>query len=69
LFSTWDRIECIDEQIGKKIMAITQHKSQVATIPYSEGVVGLNRWRAAFADPYQVEPTGAFAEVFLSTSL
>jgi hypothetical protein len=69
LFPNWDKIECIDGQIGKKMLAIAQHKSQVATIPYSDGVIGLNRWRATFADPHQMEPVGAFAEVFLSTSL
>jgi LmbE family N-acetylglucosaminyl deacetylase len=65
LFHSWDRIEYIDDQIGKKLLAIAQHKSQVASIPYGEGIAGLNRWRAAFADPHQIEPEGAFAEVFI----
>jgi LmbE family N-acetylglucosaminyl deacetylase len=69
LFPTWDRVEYIDGQIGKKMLAIAQHKSQVATIPYSDGVIGLNRWRAAFADPHQLAPAGVFAEVFLSISI
>jgi LmbE family N-acetylglucosaminyl deacetylase len=66
LFQSWDRIEYIDEYIGKKILAIEEHKSQIASIPYSDGVVGLNRWRAVFADSQQQETKGVFAEVFIS---
>jgi LmbE family N-acetylglucosaminyl deacetylase len=65
LFPAWDRIEYIDDQVAKKLLAIAQHKSQVASIPYGE-VVGLNRWRAVFTDPQQTEPKGVYAEVFIS---
>jgi N-acetylglucosamine malate deacetylase 1 len=68
LFSAWDRFEDISGQIGKKIQAIQQHKSQVACIPYADGVSGLNRWRAIFADPQQNQPEAAFAEVFIRCS-
>ncbi len=64
-FSSWDRLEYIDEQMGVKLMAISMHKSQLASVPYSEGVAGLNRWRAIFADPHQTENHGAFAEAFV----
>src|SRR5205823_10500364 len=47
LFPRWDRLEYIDAHITKKMMAIAEHRSQVASIPYGEGVLGLNRWRAA----------------------
>ena len=47
-----------------KMLAIAEHQSQVATIPYGEGVLGLNRWRAVFADPKAAAPMGAYAEVF-----
>jgi hypothetical protein len=50
--------------VAKKMLAIAEHRSQVATIPYGEGVLGLNRWRAVFADPKASAPAGAYAEVF-----
>ncbi|MGH7256103.1 MAG: PIG-L deacetylase family protein [Nitrospirales bacterium] len=64
LFSRWDRLEYIDSQVGKKLQAIAQHRSQVASLPYGEGVLGLNRWRAVFADPQSTGPAGSYAEVF-----
>lgn len=68
LFPTWDRTEYIDDQVGKKIQAIEAHKSQVASIPYGEAVIGLNRWRAVFENPQQATTKGIFAEVFLLMS-
>jgi LmbE family N-acetylglucosaminyl deacetylase len=69
LFTTWDRLEYIDGYVGKKSLAIAEHRSQVATIPYGEGVLGLNRWRAVFADPKASAPGGVYAEVFLRVAL
>ena len=63
-FATWDRLEYIDRYIAKKMAAIAEYRSQVATIPYGEGVLGLNRWRAVFADPKASAPAGVYAEVF-----
>lgn len=63
-FATWDRLEYIDRYVAKKMAAIAEHQSQVATIPYGEGVLGLNRWRAVFADPKASAPAGLYAEVF-----
>ena len=63
-FSEWDRLEYIDAYVAKKMLAIAEHRSQVATIPYGEGVLGLNRWRAVFADPKASAPAGVYAEVF-----
>jgi len=63
-FNEWDRLEYIDAYVAKKMLAIAEHRSQVATIPYGEGVLGLNRWRAVFADPKANAPAGAYAEVF-----
>ena len=63
-FETWNRLEYIDRYVAKKMAAIAQHQSQVATIPYGEGVLGLNRWRAVFADPKASAPAGEYAEVF-----
>lgn len=65
LFAKWDRFEDISSVINKKIAAVQAHKSQIAAIPYTEGVLGLNRWRAIFADPGQMESNIAYAEVFL----
>jgi LmbE family N-acetylglucosaminyl deacetylase len=62
--ATWNRLEYIDAYVAKKMLAIAEHRSQVATIPYGEGVLGLNRWRAVFADPKASAPAGAYAEVF-----
>ncbi len=63
-FATWDRLEYIDRYVAKKMAAIAEHHSQVATIPYGEGVLGLNRWRAVFADPKASAPAGQYAEAF-----
>jgi LmbE family N-acetylglucosaminyl deacetylase len=64
-FADWDRLEYIDAYVAKKMLAIAEHRSQVAAIPYGEGVLGLNRWRAVFADPKASAPAGVYAEVFL----
>jgi N-acetylglucosamine malate deacetylase 1 len=64
LFTTWDRLDYIDRYVHKKMAAIAEHQSQVATIPYGEGVLGLNRWRALFVDLKARAPAGVYAEVF-----
>jgi N-acetylglucosamine malate deacetylase 1 len=69
LFTTWDRLEYIDRYVAKKMVAIAEHQSQVATIPYGEGVMGLNRWRAVFADPKASAPAGVYAEAFRRIAL
>lgn len=69
LFHSWDRFEDISDQIGIKLKAIAEHQSQLAAIPYAEGISGLNRWRAVFADPKQEKVAGTFAEVFLKLKL
>ena len=68
-FATWDRLEYIHRYVAKKMAAIAEHQSQVATIPYGEGVLGLNRWRAVFADPNASAPAGVYAEVFRRIAL
>ena len=68
-FAAWDRLEYIDRHVAKKMAAIAEHHSQVATIPYGEGVLGLNRWRAVFADPKASAPAGEYAEVFRRITL
>lgn len=65
LFPTWDRSEDITEFIETKKACIAAHASQVAAVPYVDGVIGLNRWRAVFADPHQSKTDGEYAEVFI----
>jgi LmbE family N-acetylglucosaminyl deacetylase len=69
LFNTWDRFEDITDQIGKKLKAIGEHHSQLAAMPYADGIAGLNRWRAVFADPQQTSVNASFAEVFVRLKL
>ena len=63
-FAAWDRLEYIDRYVAKKMAAIAEHRSQVATIPYGEGVLGLNRWRAVFTNPKASAPASVYAEAF-----
>jgi len=69
LFTRWDRLEYIDGHVAKKLLAIAEHRSQIASIPYGDGVLGLNRWRAVFADPQAGALRGVYAEAFLSVAL
>src|SRR5574341_2444768 len=68
-FARWDRLEYIDAYVEKKKLAIAEYRSQVATIPYGEGMLGLNRWRAVYSDPMAATPAGTYAEVFLRIAL
>ena len=68
-FARWDRIEYIDAYVEKKKLAIAAHQSQVDVIPYGEGMLGLNRWRAVYADPMEAAPAGSYAEVFIRVVL
>lgn len=68
-FARWDRLEYIDAYVEKKKLAIEEYRSQVATIPYGDGVLGLNRWRAVFADPMEAAPAGVYAEAFLRVAV
>ena len=65
LFPEWNRFENVTDQMDRKLAAIDEHKSQIAAIPYSDGIAGLNRWRSVFADPHQTTTDGEYAEVFI----
>jgi N-acetylglucosamine malate deacetylase 1 len=65
LFSQWDRFEDISSYVAPKLHSINQHRSQIEAVPFGEGVLGLNRWRAIFADPSEKTVNTAFAEVFV----
>lgn len=64
LFANWDLEVDISDFVEKKLTAINCHKSQVKDIAYSEGVLGLNRWRAVFSNPHNISKTG-YKEVFI----
>jgi len=68
LFAQWDRLEYIDACLEKKKQAIAAHCSQVATIPYGDGMIALNRWRAVYAEPFADAPAGDYAEAFVRVS-
>jgi len=65
LFPHWDRLEDISDQLETKLAAIREHSSQTAAIQYDEGIAGLNRWRAVFAEPHQLKSPASYAEVFI----
>jgi LmbE family N-acetylglucosaminyl deacetylase len=65
LFSHWDRLDDISDQLETKLAAIREHSSQTAAIQYDEGIAGLNRWRGVFADPHQEKSPASYAEVFI----
>jgi len=69
LFARWDRLEYIDDYVEKKKLAIAEHRSQVVTIPYGDGMLALNRWRAVYAEPFADAPVGGYAEAFLRVAL
>ncbi len=52
-FAKWDRLEYIDAYVEKRKLAIAEYRSQVTTIPYGEGAIGLNRWRAVSPTPWK----------------
>ena len=65
LFPHWDRLEDISDQLETKLAAIREHSSQTAAVQYDDGIAGLNRWRAVFADPHQSKSPGSYAEAFI----
>lgn len=65
LFPTWDLVVDISGFIEQKKAAINCHKSQITDINYTEGILGLNRWRAVFNDPHKIS-TATYLEVFIS---
>ena len=69
LFAKWDRLVYIDAYLKKKRSAIAAHCSQVATIPYGDGMIALNRWRAVYAEPFAEATAGDYAEAFLRVAL
>ncbi|MEM7007850.1 MAG: PIG-L family deacetylase [Thermodesulfobacteriota bacterium] len=67
-FTTYDRLEDISEFVDQKIMAIEAHKSQLDYKNYTDGMLGLNRYRAIF-DERHGKTEMKYAEVFIELSI
>jgi len=67
-FSNYDRIEDITKYIDLKVMAIETHRSQLEYKNYTEGIIGLNRYRAVFDERHGVTKE-KYAEVFIELEL
>lgn len=63
-FEGYDRIEDISDYIGMKTAVIESHKSQIEYKDYTEGIKGLNRYRAVFDNTSGVNEM-KYAEVFI----
>jgi len=69
-YEVWTPIERPDLVVDitqfseKKGMAIQVHRTQLGEKAYDEAVLGLNRYRAAFLDPYQPE-NSRYVEAFV----
>jgi len=67
-FSSYDRIEDISGFIDLKVMAIEAHRSQLEYKNYTEGIIGLNRYRAVFDERHGVK-NEEYAEVFIQLAI
>lgn len=67
-FSNYDRIEDITKYIDLKVMAIDAHRSQLGYKNYTEGILGLNRYRAVFNERHGVTYE-KYAEVFIELAI
>lgn len=63
-FQEYDRIEDITDFIELKSKSICAHESQLAYKDYTNGILGLNKYRAVFNDVYENVDNG-YAEVFI----
>ena len=62
-FPQYERIEDISLQMHIKCAAIEAHRSQVEYRNYTEGIMGLNRYRAVFNETAGLSVM-EYAEVF-----
>ena len=67
-FPNYDRIEDITKYIDLKVMAIETHRSQLEYKNYTEGIIGLNRYRAVFDERHGVTKE-KYAEVFIQLEI
>ena len=67
-FGTYDRIEDISLQMHLKTAAIDAHRSQIDYKDYTDGMRGLNRYRAVFSETSGMTIM-EYAEVFIELGL
>lgn len=67
-FPSYDRIEDITEHVEVKTAAINAHASQLEYKNYTEGILGLNRYRAVFDERHGVTDE-LYAEVFMKLEI
>ena len=67
-FPAYDRIEDISLQMHVKTAAIDAHRSQIEYKDYTDGITGLNRYRAVFNETSGITVM-QYAEVFIELSL
>ena len=67
-FATYDRLEDISDYIELKVLAVEAHRSQLAYKNYTEGIIGLNRYRAIF-DERHGKTEMQYAEVFIELNV
>ena len=67
-FGTYDRLEDISQYIDLKVMAIEVHKSQLEYKNYTEGITGLNTYRAVFNERHGKSEM-KYAEVFIELNI
>jgi len=67
-FPSYDRIEDISKYIDVKTAAVNAHKSQLEYKNYTEGILGLNRYRAVFDERHGVSEE-LYAEVFIELDI
>ena len=63
-FNKYDRLVDISDFIQKKSASINAHKSQLEYKNYTEGMIGLNRYRAIF-HKMKGKTRMKYAEVFI----
>lgn len=67
-FPSYDRIEDVTEYVEVKTALINAHRSQLEYKNYTEGMLGLNRYRAVFNERHGVTEE-MFAEIFIELKL
>jgi hypothetical protein len=67
-FPHYDRIEDVSHFIEFKSASINAHKSQLEYKNYTDGILGLNRYRAVFDQRHGVSRV-LYAEVFIELKL
>lgn len=67
-FQSYDRIEDVSLQMHVKTAAINAHKSQTDYKDYTDGMRGLNRYRAVFSETAGITVM-EYAEVFIGLAL